>query len=574
VTKSESEASAKLAHKRTPEEISEIMRRVQSSDTAPEARLRAALADCGLTSPDPTASATLSGKPDLVFAEARLAVFVDGDLWHGNQWWRRGLTSLEEQFRETPSKAYWLRKIRRNMQRDSAATAALLDDGWAVLRLWESQINVDLAGCVALIASALASTGKRQPPTATINERGAEYDVARVASSADEARARLARKTCAEFFAGIGLMRMGLERDGWSVAFANDYDERKAAIYRGHFGADDRFHLGDIHALSVTDIPNVTLATASFPCNDLSLAGARQGLAGKQSSAFWGFTRILTELGARKPPLILLENVVGFLTSHGGEDLTQALRTLNNLGYAMDMFQLDAAHFTPQSRQRLFLLGMRADLLTPAETDQTDVASFACDARPPAVLAAIGRRPDILWRLRRLPPLPTLAQRLPDILDDLPEDAPEWWSTARTQRLLDQMSPRHRALAERLMAGETWSYGTIFRRTRNGTPMAELRADGIAGCLRTPRGGSARQILFKAGYGQARARLLTGREAARLMGADDYTLPKTLSLNDVLFGFGDAVCVPATAWIATYYLNPLVNELLRGHVLQAPAMRV
>ncbi len=58
------------------------------------------------------------------------------------------------------------------------------------------------------------------------------------------------------------------------------------------------------------------------------------------------------------------------------------------------------------------------------------------------------------------------------------------------------------------------------------------------------------------------------------MGADDYTLPKTLSLNDVLFGFGDAVCVPATAWIATYYLNPLVNELLRGHVLQAPAMRV
>jgi len=410
------------------------------------------------------------------------------------------------------------------------------------------------------------------------------------------ALALLARKTCAEFFAGIGLMRLGLEHGGWSVIFANDYDERKWVIYQGHFGDESGFQLGDIHTLPVESLPTVTLATASFPCNDLSLAGARQGLDGRQSSAFWGFIRILTELGARRPPLILLENVVGFLTSHGGDDLAQALGALTALGYAMDAFILDAAHFTPQSRQRLFLLGIRADLMPlpdvqPAErptfsparkgeartlrqssishptSPLSDTVSAASEVRPSALLTFIAGHPEIAWRLRRLPAPPECAQHLPDILDDLPDDAPEWWSATRARRLLDQMSPRHRALAERLIAGETWSYGTIFRRTRNGTPMAELRADGVAGCLRTPRGGSARQILFKAGYGRYQARLLTGREAARLMGANNYTLPDTLSLNDALFGFGDAVCVPAIAWIATYYLNPLVNELLRGRPL-------
>jgi DNA (cytosine-5)-methyltransferase 1 len=96
--------------------------------------------------------------------------------------------------------------------------------------------------------------------------------------------------------------------------------------------------------------------------------------------------------------------------------------------------------------------------------------------------------------------------------------------------------------------------------------MAELRVDGIAGCLRTPRGGSGRQILFKAGKGEYRARLLTPREAARLMGADKYKI--SVPLNRALFGFGDAVCVPVIEWIAKYYLNPLVNELIHSRPLK------
>jgi DNA (cytosine-5)-methyltransferase 1 len=81
-------------------------------------------------------------------------------------------------------------------------------------------------------------------------------------------------RTFAEFFAGIGLMRIGLELQGWRIAFANDIDEDKWEMYRDHFGNTGEFVLADIHKLDAASVPTVALATASFPCNDLSLAGA------------------------------------------------------------------------------------------------------------------------------------------------------------------------------------------------------------------------------------------------------------------------------------------------------------
>ena len=89
--------------------------------------------------------------------------------------------------------------------------------------------------------------------------------------------------------------------------------------------------------------------------------------------------------------------------------------------------------------------------------------------------------------------------------------------------------------------------------------MAELRTDGLAGCLRTPKGGSGRQILFAAGGGGYRVRLLNADECARLMGADGYRV--TVPLNQALFGFGDAVCVDAIAWVAEHRLNPVAEAI-------------
>jgi DNA (cytosine-5)-methyltransferase 1 len=334
-------------------------------------------------------------------------------------------------------------------------------------------------------------------------------------------------------------------------------------MYDAHFGdADEHFKLGDIHDLSARDVPTVTLATASFPCNDLSLAGSRNGLRGEQSSAFWGFVRILDEMKKRRPPIVLIENVTGFLTSHGGDDFKEALLALNGLGYRVDAFVLDAARFTPQSRQRLFVVGVLQGKSSPPETQPLD----GDELRPAALAQFISSHSEINWDIRALPAPPETATRLEEILEDLPDDAPEWWSAERAEYLLNQMSPRHRETAERMIAGSKWRYGAVFRRVRQGKSMAELRTDGIAGCLRTPRGGSGRQILFKAGKGKFFARLFTPRECARLMGADDYKI--SAPANQALFGFGDAVCVPVIEWIAEYYLDPVVNELIRGRPLR------
>jgi DNA (cytosine-5)-methyltransferase 1 len=364
------------------------------------------------------------------------------------------------------------------------------------------------------------------------------------------------QKSFAEFFAGIGLMRMGLEAAGWQIAFANDIDCDKWQMYRDHFGDTGEFVLGDIHHLAVTTVPEVALATASFPCNDLSLAGARQGLAGTQSSAFWGFIDILTKMGLRRPPMVLLENVTGFLTSHDGSDFRDALLALNRLGYAVDAFVVDALRFVPQSRQRLFVVATKTD--TISSLNERTPKFYESECRPAALADFVYWHDDIKWKIRPLPPLPRGTQTLRDIIEDLSPNSQMWWSMERCDYLLNQMSPKHRAEADAMIRGYRVSYGTVFRRIRNGKSMAELRTDGVAGCLRTPRGGSGRQILFAAGKGRFAVRLLTPRECARLMGADQFIIKS--SLNQALFGFGDAVCVPVIEWIASNYLNPVWEE--------------
>ena len=151
---------------------------------------------------------------------------------------------------------------------------------------------------------------------------------------------------------------------------------------------------------------------------------------------------------------------------------------------------------------------------------------------------------------------------LPDIIEDLSDDSHFWWDNKRRDYLINQMSEKHVAQLKQMTAAHKWSYGTVFRRVRKGRSMAELRIDGLAGCLRTPRGGSGRQILVQAGYGKVKVRLITPRECARLMGADDFLI--NVPLNKALFGFGDAVCSPVIDWITKNYLNPLLEEIRAG----------
>lgn len=164
--------------------------------------------------------------------------------------------------------------------------------------------------------------------------------------------------TVLEFFAGIGLARAGLEQAGFSVAWANDYEAKKHQLYRSQYGSDTDYHVGDIADINGSHLPtDSAIAWASSPCTDLSLAGNRDGLGGRQSGTFWHFMRILEEMGDSRPPVAVLENVTGLASSHSGDDLTAAIRAFNSLGYSIDALSIDARHFIPQSRPRMFLVG-------------------------------------------------------------------------------------------------------------------------------------------------------------------------------------------------------------------------
>lgn len=372
----------------------------------------------------------------------------------------------------------------------------------------------------------------------------------------------VAGRTALEFFAGVGLARIGLEQAGWEVVLANDLDPTKREMYEGHFGPSPHYSGEDIHLLAErpAEIPTAMLAHASFPCTDLSLAGGRRGIHAGQSSAYWGFHRLLENLEQRSPPLVLLENVTGFLSSKGGDDFRTALRSLNDLGYVVDAMVLDAAHFVPQSRPRLFVVGVKSvgHVGLSIETDPTKLSPTTL--RTKKLIDAMKAATSINWAIADLPEPPSYGQStLAEVLDDPPEDSPEWWNHERAEYLLNQMSERHRATADEMIAGTRYAYGTVFRRVRKGKSMAELRTDGLAGCLRTPKGGSGRQILFKAGRGSYQVRLLNARECARLMGAEEYRI--SAKLNQALFGFGDAVCVDCIRWIAENYLNPLASAI-------------
>lgn len=370
------------------------------------------------------------------------------------------------------------------------------------------------------------------------------------------------RPKALEFFAGIGLARIGLESAGFRVAWANDYEPDKKAMYDANFGESDdhTFALGDIGAVTSDALPDdASLAWASSPCTDLSLAGGRAGLAGAQSGTFWHFIRLLEELGDKRPSVVVLENVTGLATSHGGDDLSAAIRAFNDLGYSVDVLALDARRFVPQSRPRLFLVG--------AQNPPEDVQDPNSELRPDWLQWVYG---DASLRTHRAPlptpPLP-LTNGLGELMEQMPSDDERWWDAERTERFVSSLSPMQRERITALRRSPGVKYRTAYRRTRHGVAVWEVRADDVSGCLRTARGGSSKQAVVKLGNKRLQVRWMTPREYARLMGAGDYDLSAARE-NQALFGFGDAVAVPAVAWLGEHYLAPLVKGTMQ------PAARV
>jgi DNA mismatch endonuclease (patch repair protein) len=145
--------SAEPSSRRDPAVTSRMMAAVRNKDSKAELALRRQLHARGLRYR--LHARDLPGRPDLVIHKYRLAVFVDGDFWHGNAWKVRGLARFEDQF--PSNRDFWVAKIRRNMQRDQEVTAALVAGGWTVVRLWESEVLASPAAAADRVQGALRS---------------------------------------------------------------------------------------------------------------------------------------------------------------------------------------------------------------------------------------------------------------------------------------------------------------------------------------------------------------------------------------------------------------------------------
>ena len=366
-----------------------------------------------------------------------------------------------------------------------------------------------------------------------------------------------------EFFAGGGMARAGLGK-GWECLLANDIDEKKAASYATNWG-NEKLRTTSVGNLKTSDAPGrADLAWASFPCQDLSLAGDYSGLKGARSGTFWLFWDLIKALAAehREPNLITLENVCGALTSHDGKDFSAICSALVGHGYRVGAIVIDAVRFVPQSRPRLFVIAVREGLAIP----ESITANRATSAWHPANLTeAYSKLPGdvkeawVWWNLQQPP---YRQKTFADIVEDDAEGV-EWHTPAETERLLSMMSPLNHKKVEQAKKMRKRMVGGLYKRTRvdeegNRAQRAEVRFDDIAGCLRTPVGGSSRQSILVVEGEKVRSRLLAPREAARLMGLpESYKLPK--NYNEAYHLAGDGVVVPVVRWIAAHLLEPILG---------------
>jgi DNA (cytosine-5)-methyltransferase 1 len=343
--------------------------------------------------------------------------------------------------------------------------------------------------------------------------------------------------TMQEFFAGSGLVAYGLGRV-FRPVWSNDICDKKAAVYRANF-LDEHFVLDDIKNINGSSLPSAHLSWASFPCQDLSLAGSMAGIDAERSGLVWEWLRILGEMPER-PSLLMIENVAGLLTANKGKNYTKLHHALLDLGYKSGAMLIDAVHFVPQSRPRVFIIAVKQEIQVPPE-----LQDFGPNWLHNKAAAALGESlPDWIWWFAEMPPRRYV--QLTDIIDfSLPYDK---------DYVLELIPPHHKKIID----GFENIIATGYRRTRNGKQCLELRFDGVAGCLRTPEGGSSKQFLIVKRNGELHARVLSPREAARLMGApDSFVLPD--KVNDAYKAMGDAVAVPVAEFVGQEILAKLAE---------------
>ncbi len=361
------------------------------------------------------------------------------------------------------------------------------------------------------------------------------------------------------------MARMGLGRQ-WKCLLANELCQKKAESYKVNHSPNGELVIDDVANLKVEQVPGQALLSwASFPCQDLSLAGNGKGLKGHRSGTFWPFWKLMAGLDddGRPVPIIVLENVVGALTSNEGKDFKAIADALTKKGYVFGPMVIDAVHFLPQSRPRLFIIAVKADANYSGLAADGPVEPWHTK-RIMQAHKALGKKRQKSWVWWNLKAPKKPKYDLSALMEQEPTGV-EWHQPHETSRLLSMMSEQNiMKVTEARQAGRM-VVGTVYRRTRKLTKdikvqRAEVRFDQVSGCLRTPVGGSSRQIVMLVNGDFIRSRLLSPREAARLMGLpDSYILPE--KYNEAYHLAGDGLAIPVVSWLEKHLLSPLTKTI-------------
>jgi len=362
-----------------------------------------------------------------------------------------------------------------------------------------------------------------------------------------------------EFFAGGGMVRAGLGTD-WKCLFANDFDPKKGRAYAQNWGSEELF-VSDVRKVKSSELPGTAdLIWASFPCQDLSIAGSGAGLQGTRSGTFWPFIDLCKRLkqSGRHPKIIALENVLGTLTSNNGADFEAIIGALVTLGYRPGALVVNASKFVPQSRPRLFVIAVQNGVPFPKFTTGLSTEWHTTALRKTVGNLSKALKDKFVWW-----DLPSPKKRTLDFID-IVEDEPtssNWHTPKETLKLLAMMSELNRRKVRSIQVSGVKTVGGLYKRTRlekgKKVQRAEVRFDSIAGCLRTPGGGSSRQLILMVEGSRIRSRLLSSRETARLMGLPDaYKLPE--NYNEAYHLTGDGVAVPVVRYLAECIFEPIL----------------
>ena len=325
-----------------------------------------------------------------------------------------------------------------------------------------------------------------------------------------------------DLFAGIGGLRVGFEGIGGRCVFTSEWNRFSQETYRENFGDDHEIH-GDITRIPVREIPEHDVLLAGFPCQPFSIAGvSKKNSLGRahgfldetQGTLFFDVVRILAH---HRPRAFLLENVKNLLSHDRGNTMRVILHALDELGYDVDHKVIDARHWVPQHRERIFIVGFRRDM--PANFSLDDVV---IPAGPNPVLSSILHPED-----------GTEAAEEPYTVGRDARVAAKYTLTPNLWRYLQDYAAKHKA------AGNGFGFGLC-------------RPDSVARTLSARYFKDGSEILIAQEVGIPRR--LTPRECARLMGFDrpGSNRPWRIVVSDTQAykQFGNAVAAPVATAIA------------------------